>query len=496
VSDTVHPRDPDGQVESEGLLEDMGYHGQLHRGLNLLGNLALTLSDITPTASLLVVGTAVIATAGTGSVWAYLIGGFIALNVALCMGELGSMFPVAGGLYSIVTRVLGRPIGFLALLDYIGQAVFLPASVAFGVGTYIHSLAPSLSTNWIAAGMMILVALVAMLDVKLNAIMIGFFLVIELVVVVILALAGFLHPHQSLSTFTHPHMAAGTSGIGPVATSAILAALAVALFSVNGYDSAINFSEETEGSAAGVGKAVVLAASIGIVFELIPFIGVSLGATNLPGFLHSSTPLTDVVRSSFGHTAVTLVTWGAILAIFNASLAITLQFSRVVWASGRDRAWPLPVSRALAWVHPRFRMPWVANAVVGICGAILCIQSSLISVVTFTSVLIIVLYALIAISALVSRFTQKQLERPFRMPLWPVSPIIALVGVGIALSQQKGSDLIIVVAIFAGGIVYYLGFLRPRSDRYWSHLTVPEHELAAAADTTKPAGSHPDRVGS
>ncbi len=480
------PERPAADVESELLLDEMGYDRQLQRGLNLLGNLALTLSDITPTASLLVVGTAVIATAGTGSVWAYLIGGFIALNVALCMGELGSMFPVAGGLYSIVTRVLGRPVGFLALLDYVGQAIFLPASVAFGVGTYINSLAPSLSANWVAAGMMILVALIALLDVKLNAVMIGFFLLIEMLVVMMLALAGFLHAHQPLSTFTHPHMAAGTSGLGPVSTSAIIAALATALFSVNGYDSAINFSEETEGSASGVGRAVVLAATVGIVFEVIPFIGVSLGAAQLPGFLHSTTPLTDVVRSSFGHTAVTLVTYGAILAIFNASLAITLQFSRVVWASGRDRAWPLPISKALAWVHPRFRMPWVSTLLVGICGAILCVQSSLISVVTFTSVLIIVLYALIAISAIVSRFTQRRLERPFRMPLWPVSPLIALAGVGVALSQQKGSDLIIVAAILVGGIVYYLGFLMPRRDRYWSHLTVPEHELAALGERSQP----------
>ena len=481
MSQTVPPHEPGEDVESELLLEDMGYQPSLQRGLNLLGNLALTLSDITPTASLLVVGTAVIATAGTGSVWAYLIGGFIAINVALCMGELGSMFPVAGGLYSIVTRVLGRPAGFLALLDYIGQAIFLPASVAFGVGTYIHSLAPSLSTNWIAAGMMILVALIACLDVKVNAVMIAVFLAIEMAVVVMLALAGFLHVHQSVSTFTHAHMAAGASGLGPVSTSAILAALAVALFSVNGYDSAINFSEETEGSASGVGRAVVLAAVIGILFEVIPFIGVSLGASDLPGFLHSATPLTDVVRSSFGHTAVTIVTWGAILAIFNASLAITLQFSRVVWASGRDRAWPMPISRALEWVHPRFRMPWVATMLVGVCGAILCIQSSLLSVVTFTSVLIIVLYALIAISALVSRFTQRDLERPFRMPLWPASPVIALVGVGIAISQQKGSDLLIVAAIFVGGVVYYVGFLAPRKDRHWSHLTVPEHELGDRA---------------
>jgi amino acid transporter len=257
------------------------------------------------------------------------------------------------------------------------------------------------------------------------------------------------------------------------------------LFSVNGYDSAINFSEETEGSASSVGKAVVLAALIGITFELIPFIGVSLGAADLPAFLHSSTPLTDVVRSSFGHTAVDIVTWGAILAIFNASLAITLQFARVVYSSGRDKAWPLPISNALSYVHPRFKMPWVATMFVGVLGAILCAQSSLISVVTFTSVLIIILYALIAISALVSRVRQRELERPFRMFLWPVPPIIALVGVGLAISQQKGSDLIICAAIFVGGTIYYVGFLRPRRDRYWSHLTVPEHELATSGEASQ-----------
>ena len=59
---------------------------------------------------------------------------------------------------------------------------------------------------------MILVALIACLDVRFNAWMIAFFLGLEIAVVVMLALAGFLHTHQSLSTFTHPHMAAGTNG--------------------------------------------------------------------------------------------------------------------------------------------------------------------------------------------------------------------------------------------------------------------------------------------
>jgi amino acid transporter len=120
------------ETRSQQALESLGYRQELKRAVNSLGHLALILSDITPTASLLVVGTAVIAAAGTGSVWAYIIGCFIAVNVALCMGELGSMFPVAGGLFSIVTRVLGKATGFVAMVDYIGQAIFLPASVAMG----------------------------------------------------------------------------------------------------------------------------------------------------------------------------------------------------------------------------------------------------------------------------------------------------------------------------------------------------------------------------
>ena len=63
-------------------VEPAGHVPRLTRSLSTLGNIALTLSDITPSASLLVVGPVVIATAGTGSMWAYLIGCFIALNVA------------------------------------------------------------------------------------------------------------------------------------------------------------------------------------------------------------------------------------------------------------------------------------------------------------------------------------------------------------------------------------------------------------------------------
>ncbi len=462
-------------VEGEQLLESLGYKQQLARTVGVLGTIALVVSDITPTASLLVIGPVVIAVAGSGSLLAYIIGCFIAIAVALCMGELGSMFPVAGGLYSIVTRVLGRPIGFLALLDYIGQAIFLPASVAIGIGVYVQALNPDIPSNVAAAVVMVLATAVAVLRINLNAKLTAVFLAIELIVVTVLGLAGLTHISQPLSILTNPVLPDGTA----VGIALVFTAVATAMFSVNGYDSAINFSEETEGSAAHVGQAVVGAALIGIGFELIPFILVSFGAPDLKAFLSSATPLTDVARSAFGDTFVNIITYGAILAIFNACIAITLQFARIVWSSGRDRAWPAPVSDALASVHPTLRTPWIATILVGGLATILCLQSSLLTVVTFTAVLLIVLYALIALSALVSRVQQANLPRPYRMPFWPIPPIIALVGTVIAITQQKTLDLVIVGVIAVVGLVYYFLYIEPRKGELWTMATDPNAELSS-----------------
>ncbi|MHB8460420.1 MAG: APC family permease, partial [Candidatus Limnocylindrales bacterium] len=336
------------------------------------------------------------------------------------------------------------------------------------------ALNPGIPSNIAATVVMIAVTVIAILRINFNAVLTGVFLLIELVVVTVLALAGFSHWQQPLTILTNPVMGDGSA----VGLPLIFTAVAIAMFSVNGYDSAINFSEETKGSASHVGQAVVRAAMIGIVFELIPFIAIVFGAPDLGKFIGSPTPLTDVARSAFGDTFVNFLTYGAIIAIFNASLAITLQFARIVWSSGRDRAWPGPISDAIAQVHPTLRTPWVATILTGGMAAILCFQSSLVTVVTFTAVLLIVLYALIALSALVSRMRQASLPRPYRMPFWPVPPLIALVGTIVAITQQKTTDLLIVGVIAIVGIVYFFLFLEPNKDRYWNMSTDTSSELS------------------
>jgi hypothetical protein len=64
------------------------------------------------------------------------------------------------------------------------------------------------------------------------------------------------------------------------------------------------------------------------------------------------------------------------------------------------------------------------------------------------------------------------------MPLWPASPVIALVGVAIALSKQTRRDLFIVLGIFVFGVLYYGLYLRHHS-RFATLHTDPGRELEA-----------------
>jgi amino acid transporter len=438
----------------------------LERGLGFKGLLSLALSDITPMASLLVTASAVLVLSGTAGVWAFSIGCLIAITVAMSMAELGSMYPTAGGLFYIVNKVLGRPIGFLAMIDYVLQGIFIPATLALGIGTYMHSLNESIPVNSTSAISMAVITILAVLRIHISAIIVTICLAIEGVVLALIIGVGAINLNQPLSIITHPVMLENGK-MGSVAGAAIVAAIASSLFSVNGYDSAINFSEEVKGSARSVGKAVMYSAIVGVVLELTAFTFGLFGTKDLGAYLASSTPFTDSVTSALGKGAGQAVLVGALFAIVNATLAITLQFARVLWASGRDKAWPNPVNELLGKVHPKFRSPWIATIIIGGISTIFCLKSSLISTVTFTAVLIIILYALIAVAAIVSRVNNKAAERPFKMLFWPIPPVITIVGVGLTLTKQKTSDLKIILIITLVSLAYYFLYLNRSKHSRW-----------------------------
>lgn len=283
-----------------------------------------------------------------------------------------------------------------------------------------------------------------------------------------------------------------------IGASGVIAGISIALFAYNGYDTAVVFSEETTGSRRNIARAVLVAFGVAFVVEIVAVIAIILGTPSISGMVNSSAPISYVLQSDGGATLNKVISVGVAIALFNAIIASVLAIGRVLYSSARDNAWPEPFNRWFGSVHPKFKTPWIATILLGAACTALSALSKIATLVTFVSVVLCVLYAMIAISAFLSRFTQRDLPRPYKMPLWPAPIVLALVGVGLTLSKQKSSDLVIVACIAAGALVYYAIYLLPRPGTHWIRLApvvesdTAEPTLVPAAGIAEPIGQAPE----
>lgn len=436
---------------------------ELNKTLGVLETVAVGVSDISPVTGLFVMFPVLIATTGTASLSVMLIAGLIALAVALAMGHLGSMYPDAGGVYSIIRRMLGKPTGFVALILYMSQGIFIPAVVALGAATYITNIFPALNLNIVAMVVILFAASIAVINIAASARFTAILLILELGVVGIFTVAAFFAMEQSPAVLFEMEVLNSAKELTKVSPFAVFAAVSVMLFAYNGFDSALTLSEESSGEPKDIGKSVFRSALVGVSAQIIPAIALMLAAPSIVDLLSAKDPLVYVGTSVLGPKVDLLLNVGAAIAMIACTIAVILQFSRVLYASGRNQAWPNFISKAFSTLHPKFLTPWAGVLVLGVLGAILVLESNLEDLVTFTSVIIVILYALIAVSMFVSHTKKyENVDKPYKVPLWPVVAFVALFGPVAALTQQDPMDLLIVLSIIVVSILYYVFYLRKK----------------------------------
>jgi amino acid transporter len=465
------------------------YPQQLARTLRVAGNLAITVSVIGPAASVFAIGSVALREQGSGAFLAFLIAALLSGCLAVGWAELGALYPTAGGLYGIVARVLGRRAGFLALVLQLVLFVIVPSAFALAAGQYLTAVWPAISPRTAALVLLAAATALAVAGIRLNAAVTAALLALELAIILVVAALGFANAQWSLAgTLLDLRVYGADGSAAPVSLGTLLAGVVLGLGAYAGYGGAVILSEETRGPRRGIARAMLGALGVAVLAELLAIVAALLGAPSQAELTTAPAPMSYLVRSLGGDRLVTVVTLALLATFFNILLAVLLEYARVLYSSGRDRTWPVPLSRALGRVHPRTRTPVVATVAIGVAALALTAVSDYAAAVTFASLTVVVTFALIALSALVSRLLRPGLARPYRMPLWPGPPLVALAGVAVTVVLQTGRDLAIVAGILAAGVLYDAVYLRPRRDTHWILLDplISERDGGDQAGLPKP----------
>lgn len=451
--------------------------GQLSRSLGVGGNVLITLSGISPASSVFILGGAAFAGYGTGVFWGFILAGVISLLIALCYAELGSRHPLAGGDYTLVSRVLGPAAGAAVFFISLISLPLIIAIFALGVADYLGVAIAGLDPLWTAVIVIVLATITACFNIRTNAWVTGAFLFIEMAALVYLSILGVIRIERPITDLFDPQALDAAGGLAPLGIAGLVLAVTQGIFAYNGYGGAIYFAEETKDARRTIARALLWSALITVLAEIIPLTAILLGADSLEELFGADLPVESFLSQRSGDVVSTIILIAIALAIINAIIAIALQAGRLLFAAARDQALPAALARPLARVSPRTKMPVTATITMGVIALVGCFIPFDV-LLNATGSTLAFSYGFIALAALVVRRQQDDEGGTYRMPLWPVPPVVALAAIATIfvigiLDPAQWLSLGIAAAIVAAGFLYYALYLRTHPGAI--HLLGEEH---------------------
>jgi amino acid transporter len=429
----------------------------------------LTLSLIAPASSIFAFAPLVIAQAGSGAFLSFLMAGLVSVLIAFVYAELSSAFPLAGGEYAIIWRILGPLPGFILLGLILVTLVLVVALVALSAAHYLNTLKPHLAPAITGPLIIVIIAVMSILNIRMNAKIAAFFLLFEVFVLTDLPVLGFAHSARPiLELCVHPTYLDARGALVPAPITSIALGTVVALSAYAGFGSAVYFGEETINARRRVVRAIFYSLGMAIVGEALSVTAVLVGSNDLPSLLHSENPLTEFIAARGGSTLENVVTFGIAVALINADLVIVLLIGRLLWSTSRDGLWLRWINQALSWGHNRFRSPYVATCVAGGMAVLACtVNLQWLIVVTSTS--LAVTYSTLCVAVVVARCAGASGDYGmYRMPLFPLPPILGLAVLGYVIfvnwadPQIGRPGILTTMLVMVIAAVYYLLVLRRR----------------------------------
>ncbi len=378
----------------------------------------------------------------------WVLGGVLALCGALCYAELSAALPRSGGEYHFLGKIYHPAVGFMAGIVSVVVGFAAPTALsAMAFGSYFQGVFPSVSPLAASVAVVVIVTLVHLRDLRLSSIFQIFFTVLKIALVVFLATALLSAPAAQ------PAPAAAWNTY--VLTAPFAVSLMFTLYAYSGWNAATYILGEVRTPDRVVPRALAAGTLVVMVLYL---------ALNY-AFLHAAPVERLAGELNVAQVAAEAVfgTGGGRLVAAVISLGLISAISAMIWAGPR-------VAMVIGEDYPRV-FGWLrVRTTAGIPASAVLAQSALTLVLlvtaSFEQVLVYTQFALLACSFLavlglmVFRVTQPDWPRPFRVPLYPLTPLLFLAISGFALiytaTSRPAEALFGALTLLAGLGIYRL----------------------------------------
>ncbi len=356
-------------------------------------------------------------------------GGLISLIGALCYAELCSAYPSAGGEYHFVTKAFGRDVGFMFAWARLGViqtgAIALVCFILGDYATRLYNLGTYSSAIYAALTVVVLTA--ANLFGAKPGKMLQNLLASGIIIILAAAIIG------GLINGLPPTTAAAAPAASGGASTAIGAAMIFILLTYGGWNEAAYLSAEVKNPGRNMVRVMVV--SLLLITLLYVLINVAyLRVLGLDGMRQGTTIGAELMRREFGAAGALVLSLAVILAALSTANATIFTGARTNYALGQNFA---PLAALGTW-DAKHDTPRTALLLQGVIALALVFVGAITldgvkAMVNYVTPVFWFFMLLTGLSLFVLRFRDPGTARPFRVPLYPVTPAIFVLTCGYML---------------------------------------------------------------
>jgi len=436
---------------------------RLERGLGLLQATALNVANMVGIGPFITIPLFIASMNGPQA----LVGWFVAAVLVLCDGlvwsELGAALPGSGGTYHFLKEIFGRYrwgrlLPFLFIWQFLISGTLEVASGYIGSMDYVKYIFPNLDGLVVLGGApcggKILAAagcVLITLTLCRRIAVVGWLGVVlctgTIVTVLTVIVAGLTHFDASLLK-----MPEGAFRFDGTFVLGLGAAMRIAVYDYLGYYNICHLGDEVRDPGRTIPRAVII--SVVLVAAIYLTMNISIiGVVPWREAMQSTNIAARFMERLFGRNVAVWFTWLIIWTSVACLFAITLGYSRIPYAAARAGDF----FRVFGYVHPTQHYPAVSLLALGGLTAVFCFipLDTLISAAVTVRILVQFIGQIVGLHLL--RTKQRDVPLPFRMWLYPVPSLVALVG-WIFLWATSGWGLLLAGAgvVVSGCVVFAL----------------------------------------